>query len=1179
MHQMRQLFRNLSTQIQSRNGRVKKGGEKAMIRINIDGKEISGYQGQTILDVARAQGIEIPTLCYDERVKIYGACGLCVVETEGNPKLLRACATEISPGMVILTDTPRVRESRKLTLELLLSDHSGDCQGPCRKACPAGTDVQGYVGLIANGKYKEALKVIKRKIPLPASIGRVCPHPCEEACRRQLVEEPIAIAQLKYLAADMDLKSDNPYIPELKAAGAKKVAIIGAGPAGLTAAYYLAIEGHAVTVYDAMPKAGGMLRYGIPEYRLPKSILQKEIDLIAKMGVKFVFNTKIGKDISLEHLRSQNDALFIGIGAWESSPMRCKGEDLPGVLGGIDFLREAATFGKVAIGDKVAIVGGGNTAMDAARTALRLGAEKVMVLYRRTRAEMPAEEMEIKEAEEEGIAFKFLVAPLEITAAQGKVNAIRLQQMELGAADASGRRSPVPITGAEETIPVDTIISAIGQKVKADGLEQAGLSKWGTIAADDKTLVTNLPGVFAGGDGVTGPKIAVDAIAQGRLAAESILKYLKGEALSFKAPYMVEQKGLTNKDFAQYERTPRIEMPHLSPNERRTNFREVNLGLAKEAAVKEANRCLECGCKDFYECKLIKYANQYEVKPERIAGSKREEKLKEIHPFIERNSEKCILCGLCVRICDEVMGVTALGLVHRGFESIVEPEFNLALSDTGCISCGQCVTVCPTGALMENLPLPKNLPLKMEETPSVCSFCNVGCAQVINTCAGTVLRALPPAGEVLCRQGRFAFETFNDERLTKPLVRRNNALVETTWEEAFKQVLKTAQSISARKGSSALGMFISPSWSCEEAGAAIALGQKGFKMNKLSSFTPNSVSALARVLGSHIFNAQWEELSSTDLILMVGSFNESQSAAVKIRQAVGEGARLIIVANEPTLADNLAEFKIDPVNSTVFIKEIQAAMLKKGLLNKEAAKIEGYAELKKNLAAITPSKEAETIAGMYGKAGKAIIVADGNTVSSAGVEDLANLVLMTGRADTVRNGIIVVQAGSNPAGVWALGARTAHKDMIEEMKAGSLKGIFIMGEDPVGAGLLTAGDFKPAELTVVMTPFMTATAALADVVLPAAIPAETEGTYLRADGRTLYFGQITEPLAILNNRDIIAALAEDLQIRISGIKQDNLEERRPEFKKSEDARLFTRPVICDPTLIKFNEKIGRAGLK
>ena len=306
------------------------------IRLNIDDREVLGLPGQTILEVAKENNIFIPTLCYDERAEIYGSCGICVVEVEGSPKLFKACATEIAQNMIIKTDTERVRESRKTNLELLLSNHNGDCKAPCSLGCPANTDCQGYVGLIANGLHKAALKLVKDKIPLPASIGRVCPHPCESDCRRGLVEESISIKELKRFVGDRDLNSDDPYIPEISKPTGKSVAIIGGGPAGLSASYFLAQKGHDVTIIDAMPKLGGMLRYGIPEYRLPKEILQKEIDLIAKMGVKMQTNTKVGVDLSFEAIKNKYDAVLMTIGAWSSIGLNCKGSDIPGVMGGID---------------------------------------------------------------------------------------------------------------------------------------------------------------------------------------------------------------------------------------------------------------------------------------------------------------------------------------------------------------------------------------------------------------------------------------------------------------------------------------------------------------------------------------------------------------------------------------------------------------------------------------------------------------------------------------------------------------------------------------------------------------------------------------------------------------------------------------------------------------------------
>ena len=300
-------------------------------RLNINGKEVLGIPGQTILEVAQENDIYIPTLCYDERTKIYGSCGLCMCEVEGNPKLVKACATEIAPNMVIRTNTERVIESRKTNLELLLSNHVGDCRPPCVLACPAQTDCQGYVGLIANGEYGAALELVKDKIPLPASLGRVCPHPCETECRRGLIDEPITIQMLKRFVADADFLDTEVFLPECDPATGKSVAIIGGGPMGLSAAYFLRQMGHAVTIFESMPKAGGMLRYGIPEYRLPKEVLDMEIATIQQMGVEILTNTKVGVDIPFETIRADYDAVLLGIGAWVSTGVGCKGEDADGV--------------------------------------------------------------------------------------------------------------------------------------------------------------------------------------------------------------------------------------------------------------------------------------------------------------------------------------------------------------------------------------------------------------------------------------------------------------------------------------------------------------------------------------------------------------------------------------------------------------------------------------------------------------------------------------------------------------------------------------------------------------------------------------------------------------------------------------------------------------------------------
>ena len=470
----------------------------------------------------------------------------------------------------------------------------------CTNACPGGLSAQGYVALIAQGKFREALNLILDTVPLPSICGRICHHPCEDACNRKEVDAPLAIAALKSFVGDFS-RNHRVGAPQARLEKQKeRVAIVGAGPAGLTAAYRLALKGFDVMVFEASGKPGGMLWWGIPEYRLPKKVLEADVESLLKAGIAIQYNTPVGKEMTLNQLRNEYDAVFIAVGAHKSLRLGIEGEDLDGVIHSIDFLRKVARREKVVLGKKVAVIGGGNAAMDAARTAMRLGSE-AFILYRRTIEEMPAIESEIEAAREEGIEMNFLVAPVRIIEKGGKVSAIECVRMELGEPDESGRRKPVPINSSNFTIKVDNVIPAVSQGPDLEALNPEGLvtTKWETIEVNPGNLSTNIAGVFAGGDAVTGPASAIEAVAAGNKAAKYIERYLRGESIEPDPEepdrYVVSLEDVKARMKGQIPLQNRVQRERIALRKRRTTFEEVERPLTVEEAVKEASRCLNCG--------------------------------------------------------------------------------------------------------------------------------------------------------------------------------------------------------------------------------------------------------------------------------------------------------------------------------------------------------------------------------------------------------------------------------------------------------------------------------------------------------------------------------------------------------------------------------------------------------
>ncbi len=807
-----------------------------------------------------------------------------------------------------------------------------------------------------------------------------------------------------------------------------------------------------------------MLRYGIPEYRLPKALLDREIKWITDLGVEVRTGTRMGEDFTLQSLKEKGfDAIFLAMGAQKAKTMGLSGEEkMEGVVGGIDFLRRMQTDEPPKLHGVVVVVGGGNTAIDAARTALRIGAEKVVLLYRRTMKEMPAHQMEIDAASDEGVEMIFLSTPVAIIARNGRIEALRCVRMELGEPDASGRRRPMTIKGSEYDLGCAFVISAIGQDIDLDSIDkESGLAITPQKAISvDGSFAASIPGVFAGGDVITGPAVAIDAIAHGRAAALAMDQYMRAGRTSSPAwDFLSSKEAFGEIQESEFLDVPRIEkekMSELPVNERMRSQAEIEVGFTESQAINETGRCMECGCLAYFDCDLRKYATDFGVDISPFIGGARKHRVDATHPFIALDPNKCINCGRCVRTCSEIVRISALGFVYRGFKSVVKPSMEKPLLETTCISCGNCISACPTGAITEKLPFRKPGPWAFEDKGSVCSFCSVGCALSYRLFHDGLFTVANVDGDshnkgYLCAKGRFGYRYMMDEkRILKPMIRRRGEWSEAGWDEALSFAATRLEAVARASGADSIAALASPKLTNEELYLLQKFVRVGLKTNNIGSFT-NLVDgaeryALDDMFGLTVSTTGMDDLEKADVIMVVNAdpSEDNLIAELKIKSAVKKGTRLVTVASSEIPLVKFSELWIDSkrgTNATV-INGICRYILDKG--SEDAAFIEerteGYEAFKASVAPFDPGLVSEMTGVrkeklerlfelVSNREARVIIVYSIDSLWEKSRNDLqaiGNFMMLSGRVGKPGSGIVILRDFANSQGLLDMGVDPAY---------------------------------------------------------------------------------------------------------------------------------------------------------
>jgi formate dehydrogenase major subunit len=1164
------------------------------ITLKINGMEIETAPGKTILEVVREHELDaIPTLCHSPELEPYASCFLCVVEVKGRPSLVPACATRVAPGMEVTTRNDRIIESRRTALELLVSNHYADCVSPCMEGCPAHVDAQGYIALSAMGLYREAVDLIRETNPLPAICGRVCVRKCEVVCRRGDVDKAVGINAIKRFVTDQPGVYDG--APSCEPATGKTVGIVGAGPAGLTAAWFLGRAGHKPILYEAKERSGGMLRYGIPVYRLPDDVMDREVDYICRAGAEITYNVRVGRDVSLDQLMKRHDAVFLGPGAWAGNPMKVEGEqDTEGIVQGVDFLPEQADR-PTPLKGTVVVVGGGNTAMDVARTSWRLGADKVIILYRRTRDEMPADKIEVEDCLAEGIEIMELAAPVGIIKENGRLKALRCIRMKLGELDRSGRRRPVPLEGSEFDLPCHMAVSAIGQSPALQGLDdlsgaKVDLTKWNTFVIDPETLATNVRGVYAGGDAADdGPTVVIDAIADGQRAARAIDAFLRGAEVAPR-PFIVKKEFWSKPgkaELGEVKESPRHEVHTIDVEERRGSFTEVATGFEFEDNAHETERCLSCGCLRYDTCSLRIYAEEYGVDMNRFKGHARKHKVDERHPYIVYDPNKCILCARCIRTCARVLPISALGLVGRGFRTEMRPALNDPLVETSCVSCGNCVDSCPTGALTVKYPFPGRACLDTDDTPTHCALCSLSCPITVKE-FGRGRYFIGPSGvpgDYLCRYGRFGHELFiKRKRIVGPEIRRGSEIQTGDLCEAQQLIAFGMRRVASKYGAGKVGVFVSPELTNEELYIAARIAREGLGTNNIASLsilgTGTEAGVLDESLGFTASTADRRAIDGAELIICNNTSLESDHLilAVGVIEAVRKGARLIVSNSTLDQTDQiLATLAMDPMRGRAAIlwNGVMQALLDEGYFKPSIVKkIAGAGSFLKNrdfkMDAVSAlcgvdAARIRAAADIIKGARRVVIIHSPDRVQDQApgdMETFANLVVLL-RAIGVEADLLLPRMNANSAALEIMGADPAfgpgraanpkgvagarsREELRKLLAAGEIKAALIIGEDPMAWGQ-TGSWFQNVEFLAAMDWTGTETTRYADVVLPGSTYLETAGTRCNFEGALVGYARAVEPPAGVSGNEVLRGLAGEFGINTPsdvGVEIENMMSER-----------------------------------